>query len=755
MIKTITNRKEKIVFAVAFICGMFLIIPFKIKPIIAISMLLFLFFKSKNINFKEVLVLNLLFISYCFSLFYCFDTKTGLDYLVRVLPLFSIPLCYAFLENKIQLKFNTIFYNTFILSSVLYVLLIFLYMAQIGYFVGDKDLYVSYSFLTYQFWGLNDHPIYTSLALGLSIILLIEHNFKNKFFNIIFFIILTIGILFLARKAVIISLFFSLILISILKKTNKQIRFILITFGLLFLISLLFREIRDRYFELFFLNNIVENRHTSTGIRNIVWSNSIELIKQFPFFGYSVGDIQNVLSNQLSNEGFVELAKKNTNTHNQYLQTILTSGFVGLGCFIVSIYYAFRKLINNKKYLEICLLLFFLLNFFTESFLYRQNGILLYSLFISIGVISLPIMEKSKKKVLIIGSFPGPTKGISLSNLIVYNGLKGKGWQVEKINTERTNEVDVELGKFSMSKLKFLLSYFECYKILSANKIYITIGITFLGVVKYTPFIFFSRILRKELIVHVHSNHLKTQYDELTGFKKKIFYFLLSSFDKGIVLSESLRQNLTPFIKEENIFDVYNFYEDKLISNEDKLVQDKNYHEIRLIYLSNLLYDKGINNLLEAMQLLNNDGISLKLKIAGTKVQSNNVDSLISKLPNTEYLGVVLEKQKSDLLTWGNVFCLPTFFSMEGQPISIIEAMALNNLILTTKHAGIPDLCKDEHAVFCEMNNSIDLYLKLKFIYQNWNDLKKKAATNGLYARTNFTEKIFVDNIEKVIIGNK
>jgi O-antigen ligase len=465
MIKAIINRKEKVVFSIAFICGIFLLIPFKIKPIVAFSMLLFLFFKSKKINFKEVLVLNLLFFSYCFSLFYCFDTKTGLDYLVRVLPLFSIPLCYTFLENKIQLKFNTIFYKTFILSSVVYVFLIFLYMSQIGYFAGDKDLYVSYSFLTYQFWGFYEHPIYISLALGLSIILLTEHNFKYKFVNIVFFLILTIGILFLARKAVIISLFFSLIFISVFKKSNKQIKFIVITFGLLFLISLLFREIRVRYLELFFLNNIVENSHTSTGIRNIVWSNSIELIKQFPIFGYSVGDVQNVLSNQLTSGGFVELAKRNINAHNQYLQTILTSGFVGLGCFIVSIFYAFRKLINNKKYLEICLLLFFSLNFFTESFLYRQNGILLYSLFISIGVISLPIMEKSKKKVLIIGSFPGPTKGISLSNLIVYNGLKGKGWQVDKINTERTNKVDVELGKFSLSKLKFVLSYFECYKI--------------------------------------------------------------------------------------------------------------------------------------------------------------------------------------------------------------------------------------------------------------------------------------------------
>ena len=75
--------------------------------------------------------------------------------------------------------------------------------------------------------------------------------------------------------------------------------------------------------------------------------------------------------------------------------------------------------------------------------------------------------------------------------------------------------------------------------------------------------IFFSKILFKETIVHLHSDYLKTEYKNLNYFKKKIFYLTISLFDKGIVLSESLRDNLVPFIKEKNIFEVYNFFENE------------------------------------------------------------------------------------------------------------------------------------------------------------------------------------------------
>lgn len=357
-----------------------------------------------------------------------------------------------------------------------------------------------------------------------------------------------------------------------------------------------------------------------------------------------------------------------------------------------------------------------------------------------------------RQNLLIIGPFPGPPKGISLSNEVVANGLAKRGWNVKKINTELSDAVHSAIGTFSFEKLNFLKTYLQSYKIFPADAVYITIGITFFGVLKYAPFIILAKILNKKTLLHLHSNHLKKEYHSLHGIKKTLFFKLIASFDTGIVLSNSLRDNLTPFIAEEAVYELYNFVEDKLLLSEEIVLHQKDFSTIRLFFLSNLLEEKGINLLLKVIKRLNEEGLFIEVKIAGNKIKDNNVDGLLADLSNVSYLGIVSGTAKQDLLIWGNVFCLPTFFSMEGQPISILEAMAFNALILTTKHAGIPDICSEENAVFCIEKSEEDLYLKLKFTISNWEELQKKAIANGVYARQRFTETKFITTLESIIL---
>lgn len=351
-------------------------------------------------------------------------------------------------------------------------------------------------------------------------------------------------------------------------------------------------------------------------------------------------------------------------------------------------------------------------------------------------------------KTLIIGQFPYPIKGISLSNLTLYNGLKSKGFQVDYINTETKEDgIGVDFGSFNVKKLSFLKNYFSIYKVFFNQTIYITIGITFFGVLKYSPFILLGSLLNKNLIVHLHSNYLRTEYKNLKGYKKTIFTYLLKKFDKGIVLSDSLIPNLLPFINKEKIYSIPNFVPKELLISKPK---DKDYSEIKLFFLSNLLEEKGINILLNVIEKLQKEDVLFKVKVAGSIVPSNPLSKL-NNLFNVEYVGVVEGLKKQELLVWGNVFCLPTFFSMEGQPISILEAMAFENFIVTTKHAGIPDICTDKNALFCEKNNEEDLYKVLKHLYLNWSDYIELARSNGHYAQSNFTEQKFIDNISKLL----
>jgi glycosyltransferase involved in cell wall biosynthesis len=355
------------------------------------------------------------------------------------------------------------------------------------------------------------------------------------------------------------------------------------------------------------------------------------------------------------------------------------------------------------------------------------------------------------KKVLIIGPFPNPISGVSIANKVVEEILNADlNFTVENINTSYPI-FDEQIGEFSIQKFFFYLRINSSFfKVLKNNIIYITPGQTFFGVLKYALFIVAASALRKELIIHVHGNYLGKEYQSLKGFKRVLFYFLVSRFTKGIVLSNSLKQNLTPFLKDKNIFSLPNFAQDYLYKEDKKFVKD----ELRIFYLSNLMKEKGIFCLLNALKILEKNNIIYKAKIAGNIDQnySKEILKLFTELKNAEYIGIVNGDDKKSLLEWGNIFVLPTFYKMEGQPISILEAMATTNLVVTTNHAGISDVFQDKiNGYFVEKNNENSIEKILSYLAANKSELKKIAEYNKTFFLNNFTVDIFKKNLLEII----
>jgi glycosyltransferase involved in cell wall biosynthesis len=357
-----------------------------------------------------------------------------------------------------------------------------------------------------------------------------------------------------------------------------------------------------------------------------------------------------------------------------------------------------------------------------------------------------------KKKILIIGPFPPPVSGVSIANEVLSRGLSVKKWKVSIINSEYSQEITSRHGKVSIKKLYFIRTYLLIFKVFFSDIIYITIGQSFFGVLKYLPFMLAAKLAGKKLVVHLHGNHLLNEYNSLKGIKKAIFAKIISMFDNGIVLSKSLRNNFRPFLDNDSIFELNNFFEKGLCMPNQEFKQQKDYAELKVVFLSNLLEEKGINVLLEAVKILKDKGISIQVKVAGKMIKENDLSVYFNTLDNVTYVGVVHGRQKQNLLLWSTVFCLPTFYKMEGQPISIIEAMAMGNLILTTNHAGIMDICKEENAVFCKIKSSQDLADKLESLYNNSNNTKQIGLFNRTYALSSYTEEQFIENANKILL---
>lgn len=397
--------KNKFDSVMGLVLGSIILFPFNNKPVLIVLFLcyaLFLFIKRKEqisgIALKKAGLISVLFVPFIVSIFYSYNVERGITYLIRSLPLLLIPLSFALLQAENKRAIIRSFVPAFVVTNALYIVLMLLYILQLGYLRSDHDLYYYYSFITYEFYNIGDHPIYLSVQFAMALFLLIQNKFFNKIQKTVLFLVLFFGLFFLARKGVILSFIIILPLyLSTLTKSKKVLigSFSVVIMG--FLTFMFVPEIKNRYAELWSKDGYVKNEVTSTGIRLVLWENSLELIKESPVFGYGIGDNQELFALQMESKGYFILAQKKTNCHNQYLQFLLSIGVVGLSFFVLSILWLFSFFYKNKAYLGIALVSFFLMVFVSESFLERQNGIITYALFVSLLVFCVEDFSKERR----------------------------------------------------------------------------------------------------------------------------------------------------------------------------------------------------------------------------------------------------------------------------------------------------------------------------------------------------------------------
>lgn len=146
------------------------------------------------------------------------------------------------------------------------------------------------------------------------------------------------------------------------------------------------------------------------------------------------------------------------------------------------------------------------------------------------------------------------------------------------------------------------------------------------------------------------------------------------------------------------------------------------------------------------------DELGVQLILAGTigtDDYCNKILNKIKKSATTEYLGVVSNDKKYQLLDSSKVFCLPSL--MEGIGISAIEALDFGCEVVITKHGGVHDYFGNDaeyisprsnenikHAISKSINNERNTYSD-KFKEFSFFEIGKQQA--NLYRRVISNEK--------------
>ena len=298
-----------------------------------------------------------------------------------------------------------------------------------------------------------------------------------------------------------------------------------------------------------------------------------------------------------------------------------------------------------------------------------------------------------KKYKLFIGPAEGTVTGQSTAFLYLKNYFSHELF----INT---NFQDLPKTKKVFLTLKTIFKFLNRMFKNDVGMVYISISRSFLGSIKDLIIINVSSLFScQKIVLHLHGN-------DLLSFRKNSFFLYRLLFDYSykkatdvIVSHENMKEQFSFIANNVSIHSVVNCYSKDINVSYKK----KEFNELRLLYLSNLMASKGIFELLEACKELERKNINFKLKVAGVELSDHlmSKDEVLKKLKsyhslkNVDFLGLVVGKDKINILEWANIFILPTRYPTEAFPISIIEAMATGSIIIVTNHNGLDKIIKN------------------------------------------------------------
>ena len=141
---------------------------------------------------------------------------------------------------------------------------------------------------------------------------------------------------------------------------------------------------------------------------------------------------------------------------------------------------------------------------------------------------------------------------------------------------------------------------------------------------------------------------------------------------------------------------------------------------LRLLFLGRLVAEKGIFELIDAMQALRDDPSmsGATLTVAGSGPARDDLARRVERLglvARVHLAGPVEGAMKSKLLRESDVLVLPSYH--EGLPYSVLEGIASGLPVIATRVGGIPDLVSDGvHGFLVEPRSVEDLARALKAI---------------------------------------
>lgn len=357
----------------------------------------------------------------------------------------------------------------------------------------------------------------------------------------------------------------------------------------------------------------------------------------------------------------------------------------------------------------------------------------------------------TKPKVLLLGKLPPPYMGPSIATEIILKSSLKNSFELIHLDTKINHEIS-SFGTWSFTKVFANIAiYFKMFSLLRKHKpalVLIPISQTTTGFFKDSLFILIAKLFGKKVLLQLRGSNFKTWISNSSSVNKSYVKYILKKTQGMIVLGNNLKYLFTDYYTQDNIFVVPN--------GGDYTVPERNKSdEVRILYLSNLLASKGVEDVFKAIEILHTDTkIKFSIDLVGEWYNETTKEKCLS-IKEKNQLPIRIHKSKGvtekfQYLADADIFVFPPR-EPEGHPWSIVEAMAAGLPVISTDQGAIIEsVINNKNGFIIEPNHPEQIAEKLALLIEDI-ELRKKmgTASRELYL-ANFTEEKMVEKLTTV-----
>ena len=192
----------------------------------------------------------------------------------------------------------------------------------------------------------------------------------------------------------------------------------------------------------------------------------------------------------------------------------------------------------------------------------------------------------------------------------------------------------------------------------------------------------------RKIVIHQHGGDFETFYEKEQNDRGRArIRQVLGMGDVFLVLSPKLKQFFKGILEPSKVILFPN-----AVPVPDSI--EKEYGKQRILFLGRLCKEKGLRELFSVLPQLHEQFPQMRLLLGGIWEDEDLREEAAKMKEYVTDLGWLQGEAKKDYLRISDLFVFPTYF--EGQPVSVLEAMAYQCGIVATNVGGIPQMVEQE-----------------------------------------------------------